>query len=138
MLRRDLIYTWYNYNSLMFGHYGAPGDQEYSGHIDSLLHHLISKFNSLNNQSFLLLPTHVRHLINLKSLPSNSMSGGILIRYHLTLPPLTLVMHTLEADLYAAYSDTWCSKNTLGTFTSNNKPIFKALPTHPSHLTLPR
>ena len=33
----DLIYNamfpiWYNYNNLMFGHYGAPGDQEYSGH----------------------------------------------------------------------------------------------------------
>ena len=113
---------------------------EYKDHVLSLKHHLITKFNQLNYQSFLLLPTHVRHLINLNSAAANTHStstSGLLVRYHLIQPPLNLVTHTLNDDIIDAYTNTWCSHGTLGTIT-NSKPKFKALLTLKPALPPPR
>lgn len=138
LFRNDLIYNaiysiWFDYNNLMRD---ITNDrlthQEFTEHVTSLQHHLITKFNSLNRESFLLLPHHVRYLINLKSASTNTnsiSSSGLLVRYHLTQPPLNLVSHTFNSDIIDAYNNTWCSQDTLGTIT-DSKPRFKALQTH--------
>ena len=136
LFRNDLIYNaiftiWYNYNSLM-RHItnDTLTDHELQEWINTIQSQYIHKFNSLNHESYLLLPSYVRHIIYLRT-------GVTCTRERLAQPPTTIVIDTFTTEVNNAYTITWCKCDILGTFVLT-KPVFKTLPTLPNEPTLSR
>ena len=124
----SIAYIWFEYNDLMRSWDSLDGES-FAQRVASLYTSLIVKYNALNYKSFLLLPYHVKYVINLKSHAghTHSNSNGLLVKYHLLQPHLIVDLASLKAEYIEAYAITWCKCNMLAKLV-DSKPSFCALP----------